>query len=878
MSPSWLVNAFRNLFRRDTVERELDEELHSYIDLLTEEKAAAGLPEQLARSAAQAEVGGVERVKEEVREQRAGVFIERLLQDARYGLRMALRTPTLTGVIVVTLGIGIGATTAVFSVVDTVLLNPLPFPNANRIVTLWQLNRTSGGVRDDVAPANFLDWKDRSTAFEAIAAIEPAGFEYLSDGEPQNLRAWRVSEGFFEIFGIRPLGGRTFTAEEYRPGTGSTVVLSHGFWEREFGKDIRVLGDTMILGGRPYVIAGVMPPEFDFPPGRDLWVPRAFTEQDRQLRARTYLNVIALLKAGQSVDSAAAELQGLSLQLAREYPATNGDVGAVVVPVRDHLVGQVRPYLVLLTGAVALVLLISCVNVANLLLARGAARISELAVRSALGAPRERLFSQLFLESLILALLGGAFGLVVGYWGLKALIGLAPGDVPRLQDARINMNVLAFAATLSCVTAIVFGMLPAKRFAKLGASATALREGPRGSGRATSDRTRRYLVISEIALALTLLAGASLLLRSFVNLLQVDPGFSARNVVAMPVFVWTRYPTEQQRAEFFRQTLQRLEGVPGVVAAAAVSTIPFGEELTNTDTGVMIEGRPTASGALPTARVSVATSGYFRAMGIAIEQGRGFGPQDTAGAVPVTAINQSMARRFWPDENPLGKRLRITSGPPSVTWEIIGVVRDTRESGLDSNPRPALFIPHEQYPLGSMTYVVRTTVDPASMIPSLKAAVWAINQELPFRAITTVEQLVAASIAPRQFVLVLMGAFGAVGLFLAAVGLFGIVNYFVTQRTQEIGLRIALGAAPRSVVQLLVGEGIRLTGVGVLIGLLGAVGLTQVLSGLLFGVRPTDPLAFAGAIFLVLIVAGVASYLPARRAARLSPMVALRTD
>ncbi len=876
MARSWLASLFRNLLRRGRVERELDEELLSYVDLVTDEKAATGLSEQAARRAAGVESGGIEGVKEEVRGQRAGAVVEHAFQDVRNGLRMIARNPAFAGVVILTLGIGIGATTAVFSVVDAVLLNPLPFPNADRVVTLWQHDRNTATERDVVAPANFLDWRDRGTAFEAVATIEPSGLEFLSDGEPQNLRTWRVSQGFFEILGVQALWGRTFTIEEYQPGAGSAVVLSHGFWQQQFGGDFGVVGSTVTLSGRPYVVVGIMPPQFDFPPGRDLWSPRSFTEQDRQVRGRTYLNVIALLKPGITVDAAGAELRSVSEQLSRDYPATNKDVGVSIVPLRDRLVGHVRPYLILLTGAVALVLLITCVNVANLLLARGAARTTELAVRAALGARRERLFSQLFVENLVLALLGGALGVVAARWGLQALITLAPGDVPRLQEAGINATVLAFAMALSCATALLFGVLPARQFSRIGAK-TALREGPRGVGRTAADRTRRFLVISEVAIALTLLTGASLLLRSFVNLLRVDPGFSTQNVVALPVFVWSRYPTEPQRAAFFQETLRRIEGVPGVIAAGAATTIPFSEALDNTDARLTIEGRPTPPDARPTVGLTVATSGYFSAMRIAVVQGRGFGPADTDRGTPVTVINETMARRFWPGESPLGKQIRITSGP-SVAWEIIGVVRDTRETGLDAVPRPSLFISHQQYPVGSMTYVVRTAIDPATIVSSVKAEVWAVNKELPFRAITTLRQLVATSIAPRQFVLVLMGAFGAVGLFLAAVGLFGIVNYLVAQRTQEIGLRIALGAAPRSMVQVLVREGIRLAGIGVVVGLLGAIGLTQVLSGLLFGVRPTDPLAFAGAILLVLIVAGVASYLPARRAAALSPMVALRTE
>lgn len=873
---SWLFIVFRNLFRRDQVERELDEELRSYVDLLTDEKSGSGLPEEMARRAARVEIGGLEQVKEHVRDQRAGVALEQLIQDLRYGLRMAARNPTFATVIIVILGIAVGATTAVFSVVDAVVLNPLPFPNASRVLTLWQYERNAPSERDLVAPANFLDLRDRTTAFDAMATFEPAGLELLSDAEPQNLRIWRVSQGFFEILGVQADRGRTFTADEHQPDAGNAVILSHGFWQQQFGGDLGVIDKTLTLSGRPYVVVGIMPPGFDFPPGRDLWAPRSFTEKDRQVRGRTFLNVIALLKPGVTVDVASAQTRSVAEQLARDYPATNKEVGVSIVSLRDRVVGHVRPYLMLLTGAVTLVLLIACVNVANLLLARGAARTQELAVRAALGAKRERLFSQLFVESLVLALLGGALGVAAARWGLRAFIALAPGDVPRLQEAGLNGTVLAFALGLACATAILFGVLPARHFSKVRAE-IALREAPRGGGRAPAIQARRVLVVSEIALALTLLAGATLLLRSFVNLLRVDPGFSTENVVTLPVFVWSRYPTEAQRATFFQETLARIEGLPGVRAAGAAVTIPFNEVLDNTDARLTIEGRPTPPDARPTIGLNVATAGYFRAMSIPIVQGRGFGPTDTDRGTRVAMINETMARRFWANENPIGQLVRITSGAP-VVWEIVGVARDTRDSSLDAVPRPTLFLPHQQYPVGSMTYVVRTAVDPSTIVSSIKAAVWAVNKELPFRAITTLRQQVATSIAPRKFVLILMGMFGAIGLLLAAVGLFGLVNYLVSQRTREIGLRVALGAAPPGIVRSLVSEGLRLAGIGVLVGLVGALGLTQLLSSLLFGVRPADPLAFAAAVLLVLGVAVLSSYLPARRAAAMSPMVALRTE
>jgi putative ABC transport system permease protein len=873
MSRAFLLSLLRNLLRRDKVERELDEEVRNYVDLLADEKAAAGLPEHAAYQAARAEVGGLEQIKEDVRDQRAGAVAERLLQDVRFGFRMAIRNPMFAAVVILTLGIGIGATTAVFSVVDAVLLNPLPFPRANRIMTLWQRDRNATNGNDDVAPANFLAWRDEAHVFEAMAAIEPSGLDFVSEGEPQNLRIWRVSEGFFEILGVQPLHGRTFTADEYRPGGRGAVVLSYGFWQERFGGSTDVAGRTLTLSGRPYVVAGIMPRQFDFPPGRALWAPRSFTEKDRQSQG-TYLNVVALLKPGIGTEAAENNVRSVADRLSRQSPSTNRNVDVAIVPLRDQLIGHVRPFLFLMSGAVVLVLLIACVNVANVLLARGAARHTELAVRAALGAGPKRLFSQLLVENLAVAVLGGVLGAIVARWGVKTLVALAPGDVPRLQEAGINGTVLAFAIALSCVTALLFSILPARHFSRIKTEGT-LREGPRGGSRAVTDRTRRALVIGEVALAVTLLTGASLLMRSFSNLLRVDPGFSAENVAALPVFVWSQYPTEAQRAVFFQQTLQKIEAVPGVIAAGAATAIPFSEVLADTRTRLTILGRPTPDEARPTIGVNVATPGYFRAMGMTIIRGRGFGSLDRRGAQPVVLINETMARSFWPDGSPLGQRIRITDGPPAE-WEIVGIVRDTRDSGLDATPTSTVFLPHEQHSVGTMTYVVRTGSDPGSVVNAVKAAVWSVNKQLSFRQITMLRQLVATSIAPRQFVMVLMGVFGVVGLFLAAVGIFGIINYLVARQTQEIGLRIALGAQPQNMVYAIVGEGVRLAGIGAAIGLVGAAVTTQLLSGFLFEVGPTDPIAYAGAIMVVLIVAAVASYMPARQAASLSPMLALR--
>ena len=870
---AWRVR-LRMLIDRDRVDRELDDELQHHVAVETEARTAQGLPPAEARRQALATLGGLETARNHAREARFGAALEQIVQDVKYAWRSLSRSRGFALVGVVTVALGIGASTAVFSVVDAVLLNPLPFPRAERIVTVWQLD-AAAAVERAVSPGNFLEWRDRGTAFDGMATVEPSGVDIVSDGEPQNLRIWRVSEGFFDILGVPAQHGRTFTVDEHQSGVDGAVVLSQGFWQQRFGGDPGVVGRTLTLSERPYVVVGVMPQQFDYPPGRDLWMSRAFTEDDRQSRGPGFLNVIARLAPRVSVDAARAEMAGVAEQLAREYPATNQQVGASIIPLRDRVVGDARPYMLLLSGAVAFVLLIACVNVANLLWARGTARTRELAVRAALGAGRRRLCAQLLVESLVLAVLGGGLGVVAARWGLQALVSLAPGDIPGLEEAGINPTALAFAATLSCLTAFLVGILPARQFSRVNGDAALARASREGRA-IVNDRTRRLLVIGEVALALVLLTGASLLARSFVNLLRVDPGFSRERVVALPVFVWRAYPDAPRRAVFFEETLQQVSAAPGVKSAAAASIIPFGEIMTDPRTRLTIEGRPTEEDARPTIGLNVVTPDYFRTMGIAVDEGRGFSPLDLAVTTPVAIINETMARRFWPNDRPLGARIRLTDGP-DVIREIVGIVRDTRDTALDETPVPTVFLPHQQHPTGAMTYVVRAGGDPGAIVSAVKAAVWTVNPELPFRPVLTLQRLVDSTIAPRQFVLALMSVFGVVGLFLASVGMFGLIKYLVERRTRELGLRMALGASPHRLVRGLIGEGLRLAATGVLIGVVGALGLTRLLSTLLFGVPPTDPASFGGAIAVVLIVAGLASYLPARRVVAASPMQALQS-
>ncbi|HEV8484611.1 MAG TPA: ABC transporter permease [Blastocatellia bacterium] len=805
--------------------------------------------------------------------------MQRLLQDLRYGARMLATKPAFTLIAVVTLALGIGANTAIFSVVNAVLLRPLPYKDSERIMTIWQDNSRAGMKREAVSPANFLDIRNRNQLFEAIAAAEPFGYSLTGQGEPERFSSWLVSADFFQILGVDALYGRTFLPEEYKSGNEAVVVIGHGLWQRRFGGDPGLVGQTVLLNGQPYTIVGVMPPEFQFPPGRELWAPNVIPKSYSRDRGSAWIPVVGRLKAGVSVVQAQHEIDGIAAQLAAEYPHTNSEVGVRVVPLREQMVGQVRPALLVLLGAVGFVLLIACTNVANLLLVRAAARHREFAIRSALGANRGRLVRQLLTESLSLALLGGIGGTLLASWGVDAIIALSPGNLPRIDQIILDSHVLFFALGVSVLTSLIFGLAPALQLSKPNLHES-LKEGGRsltpGSAR---HRFRNVLVVSEIGLALILLIGAGLLIRSFAGLLQVDPGFATQKALTLEVHVWGQSRTPQQRMAFFDQTVNRIAALPGVEAAGAVSALPFHTNSIDIRSEFTIEGVPAPlAGEEPTAYATVATVDYFSALGIPLRHGRLFTRFDNQDSPPIVLIGETMARRFWPAEDPVGKRIKVTfMGQPKVR-EVIGVIGDVRHTGLDSDPRVELFLPHLQEPYGSMTYVVRTAADPAALLPTVKEAIWSVNRDQPFASTATIEALVSRSLAERRFTLLLLGSFAVIALTMAAVGIYGLISFSTSQRIHEIGVRMALGAQARDIFKLVVGEGMLLTTLGVCAGLAGAFALTHVMSGLLFRVSPTDPITFAAITILLIVVSLLACYLPARRATRVDPMLALRGE
>ena len=642
--------------------------------------------------------------------------METLWQDLRYGFRVLTRKPGFTLVAIITLALGIGANTAIFSVVNKLLLDRLPYKDPDRIITLWERLSEAAAMQEKVAPANFLDWRERNQVFDQMAAVFPGGFDYTGGTEPESIRGWLVSEGFFEIFGVRALYGRTFDPEEFKPGGSRVVVIGYGLWQRRFGSDPQIVGQTLQLDNEPFTVVGVLPPEFRFLDEKQMWAPKSFDDRDRRQRTGGYINVVARLKPGVSIEQAEDDMNRVAAGLASEHPRTNQGTGVMLVPLPEQLVEHVRPALLVLLGAVGLVLIIACANVANLLLARGAERQKELAIRAALGAGRARLIRQLFTESVFLALLGGTCGILLASWGIDAILALSPAGLPRIDEVTIDARVIAFTFAVSIVTALTFGLAPAIQFSSPKLQQF-LKEGGRTSTAGFGRRRLRHaLVVSEIALALMLLVGAGLLVRSFIRLLQVDPGFTPDNVLSLQVFIWDKYQTPQQRTAFFDEAFARLSSLPGVQAVGAVTALPFNNEDTiDVDTTFTIDGKPAEPGQQLTAYSTVATIDYFKVMGIHLKSGRFFNEYDRSGSPLIVLINEAMARRFFPDEDPVGKKITVGSFGRPMSREIVGVVADVRHMGLDSNPRPEFFVPHLQNPFGGMAIVVRTYFGPGNI-------------------------------------------------------------------------------------------------------------------------------------------------------------------
>jgi putative ABC transport system permease protein len=802
--------------------------------------------------------------------------MEVIFKDMRYALRMLIKSPGFAAVAVLTLAIGIGANTAIFSVVNSVLLRPLPFRDPDRLVMLYENNQTKGHTRVPVAAPNYIDWRNQNQIFEQMAANWVTSFNLASGGDPERLRGARVSAGFFEMLGVQPIRGRVFSAEEDQPGRDNVVLASYGLWQRRFGADPGIIGKTVKLNGQDYTLIGVMPHGFQFPEQAELWTPAAFNNDSLSNRGGHFIYVLGRLKQGATLGQAQGEMATIARRLEQQYPDFNEGWGVDIVPLHEMLVGDMKQTLLVLLAAVGFVLLIACSNVANLLLARATSRHKEIAIRSALGATRLHLIRQLLTESLMLALLGGGLGLLLALWGVDLLVSINPDNIPRIQEIGVDRWVLGFTLLLSVFTGLAFGLVPAIQSSRLDLTES-LKDSGRNLTASARHRVRSLLVITEVALALVLLIGAGLMIKSFYGLLQVRPGFNPEKLLTMEISLrGTNYSESDKRAEFFRNVLERVKNQPGVESAGVTASLPLSRN--EHMYGLIMEGQSnTASATLPTSSYAAVSADYFSTMGIPLVKGRYFTEQDNKSGRRVAIINEALARRYFPNEDPIGKRLEITNGPPAQR-EIVGVVGDVKQSGLDKDVTAQIYEPYLQQPYSTMSLVVRGSGSPASLTGAVRSQVQVVDRDQPISNIKTMEQLVADSVAQPRLSMFLLGIFAAVALLLSAVGIYGVMSYSVFQRTHEIGIRMALGAQARDVLRMIVGQGMSLALIGVGLGLTAAFVLMRIMSSLLYQVSATDPSTFVAISFLLTGVAFLACYIPARRATRVDPMIALRNE
>jgi len=801
--------------------------------------------------------------------------MQTFLQDVRFGARMLMKAPNVTLIAVVTLALGIGANTAIFSVVNAVLLRPLPFDEPERLVKVWETRYQLGRARNHVSPTDFFDWRAQNKVFEQMAAYDVGDYSLTGDGEPEQLRVSRVSPDLFPLLRKQPILGRAFTQEEETNGKGLVAILSHGFWSRRFGKDPAITGKTLTLSGVDYAVVGVMPSDFRFPDSNvELWVPFAPNSSERAGRGNHYLEVLARLKPGVTPEQARADMTSIASALEKQNQVNTGH-GTNLFSLYEETVGDVRRALLVLLAAVGFVLLIACANVANLSLARGAARRREIAIRAALGATRWRIMRQLGAESLLLSFTGGLLGLLLALWGVDLLLAINPDNIPRAKEIRLDYLVLAFTFGISLVAGIIFGLAPALQISKLDLNES-LKEGGRGTaGGLWRNRLRGVFVVSEVALSLVLLIGAGLMIKSFIRLNQVNLGFNPDNLLAVTIRLsGSKYRDGQQRASFFEQIRHNIAALPGVQSVGAVAGLPLAGGLGSSYFGV--DGRPPQPrGQGYNANVNVISPDYFRTMGIQFIRGRDFSARDVTGQPQVVIINEELARRFFPNEAPLEKRI-VLSG--NSLWTIVGVVGNVRNQGIEKEPRAEMFLPHGQSPLNFSTIVARTNSDPLKSVAAVRNVGKSLDKDQPLYDIKTVEQVVSNAVVSQRFNVILLGAFAAVAMILAGVGLYGVMAYSVTQRTHEIGIRMALGARAPDVLRMALSQGMRMALAGVALGLIASFALTRLMTKLLFGVSANDPLTFAVITLLLTAVAFVACWIPARRATKVDPMIALRCE
>lgn len=856
--------------------RELSDEINEYLELLVQRKVEQGMSEQDARRAAMVELEGVEQVKENVRAGQTGFGVETFLQDFRGAVRTLQKKPGFTVTAVVALALGIGANTAIFSVINGVLLRSLAYRDPAAVVMLWEQNLSVRRSQNVVSPANFLDWQRQAKSFQGMATAWDTRANLTEGGEPTEIPVQRVTASFFQVLGVQPMIGRPFAEDEDRLGGNPVIILSHRLWVSRFGADSEVVGRHTRISGRDATIVGVMPPGFYFlNDDVQAWQPLALDPAMDYRKSGRFLRTIGRLNRGVSLEQAQSELAGIAKQLEQTFPDYNTGWGVSVVPIHEQVVGDIRSILLVLLAAVAFVLLIACANVANLLLTRATTRHKEWALRAALGASRMRLVRLMLTESVLLALLGGALGVLLAYGGIRLLVALGPTNIPRLHEIEIEWRVLGFTFAISLITGVLFGLLPALQASRPDLN-DALKEASRGSSGGRSRFFRNIFVVAEVSLALILLVGAGLMFRSFVQLLRVRTGFASENVLTMRVQLpMAKYKETYQRASFFKQAQDRIAALPGVKTVGAINFLPLTGLASSSS--FKIEGRPELGpGELPGTEVRVVTPNFFAAMGIPILKGRALNEHDGPES-RVLLINETMAKRFFPNEDPVGKRI-VVSWDPNVPDEIVGVVGDVKESALQAETNPAIYWPHAREPYQFMNFVVRTAADPMLLAAAAQKEIRALDPEQPVADVRMLSDVVSKSISRPRFNALLLGIFAGVALLLASVGLYGVMNYSTAQRTHEIGIRMALGATRADIMRLVVGNGMLLTLSGIAIGVIVSWQLTRVMQNLLFGITATDLGTFAGVSLLLLAVAWVANYLPARKATRVNPVIALHYE
>jgi putative ABC transport system permease protein len=875
------MNWLKRLFSRRRIYGELSEEIREHLEEKVEELVAGGMPRKEAAAAARREFGNVTLAEEDGREVWRWPRVENMIEDVRYGLRVLRKSPGFTAVAVMTLALGIGANTAIFSVVNAVLFRPLPFRDPGRLMVVWHTppqKSFPGVTKFVVSPANYLDWRDQNHVFEQMSAVGFGNFNLTGMGQPESVEGRAVSADFFSVLGVQPVLGREFLEEEDQPGHGNVVVISHEFWQTHFGGSKDVLGSQIKLDDKGYEVVGVAPAKFDFPFQAKLWVPLAWTEKERAVRGNHGYTVIARLKPEIEMKKAQSEMDTISARLAQQYPADDAGWGAVVLRLNLQMFQQVGPALLVLFGAVGFVLLIACANVANLTLAKALGRRKEIAVRRALGASRGRVISLVLTETILISVIGGALALLLAHFVIEAIADFIGPQLPLAVQIGLDGWVLGFTLTISILTGFIAGLAPSWHLTK-----TNLNESlKQGLGKTDADssggRARSVFVAAEVAVSLVLLIGAGLMIRTLYLLKNANSGMDARNVLTVTLGISSeKYATVAQQNGFFHHVLEQIRALPGVEFASAVDSLPLQGGSTQP---VAVEGQPVVPMAdQPEVAVRLIAPGYLRVMRIPLKQGRDITEADNANARPVVLVSESFARRFWPNENPIGKHVKLTFLPGEAS-DVVGVVGDVRLNGLSvSEPVQSVYHVMAQNPGTTfMRLAVRTGVPPSSLTSAVTEAIHRVDADEPVVGVQTMEAVVDESIAQNRLNMILLSAFAGLALLLASIGIYGVQAYAVRQRTREVGIRVAIGAQAAEVFRLIIGQGLRLAIIGIVIGLAGSFALTRLMASQLYGLSATDPWTFIGVSIVLLTVALAACFIPARRATRIDPVVALRYE